>query len=122
MNKIRDRLVREKRANISLRIDEPDSEQDKITVAGRGELHLSVLIEAMRREGYEFSISKPRVIIKEVDGVQHEPLERVHIEVPEQYSGNVIEELSRRKGELQHLDTDEHGITMVLTGIRHFRH
>ena len=113
MNKLRARLEREKRANISLRIDFSDSEQDKITVAGRGELHLAVLIEAMRREDYEFSISKPKVIIKEVDGVKHEPLERVHIEVPEEYSGSVIEELSRRRGEMQHLDTDEHKITRM---------
>lgn len=113
MNKIRDRLEREKRANISLKIEESAGEQDKLTVAGRGELHLSVLIEAMRREGYEFSVSKPRVVVKVIDGVECEPIERVHIEVPEQYSGNVIEELSRRKGELQHLDTDEHGITSL---------
>jgi GTP-binding protein len=113
MNKIRDRLEREKRANISLRIEETPDEQDKMTVAGRGELHLAVLIEAMRREGYEFSISKPKVIIKEMNGEKYEPLERVRIEVPEQYSGNVIEELSRRRGEMQHLDTDEHGITTL---------
>ena len=113
MNKIRDRLEKEKRANISLRIEEVAGEQDKITVAGRGELHLSVLIEAMRREGYEFSVSKPRVIIKEIDGVKYEPMERVHIEVPEEFSGSVIEELSRRKGEMQHLDTDEHKITSM---------
>lgn len=113
MNKIRDRLEREKRANISLRISEEAGEQDKITVAGRGELHLSVLIEAMRREGYEFSVSKPKVIIREIDGVKCEPLERVHIEVPQEFSGAVIEELSRRKGEMQHLDTDEHGITTL---------
>lgn len=112
MNKIRDRLLREKRANISLRIHE-SADQDKITVAGRGELHLSVLIEAMRRENYEFSVSKPQVIIKEIDGVKHEPLERVHVEVPETYSGMVIEELSRRRGEMQHLDTDEHKITSL---------
>jgi GTP-binding protein len=113
MNKIRDRLLREKRANISLRIEENNDEQDKITVAGRGELHLSVLIEAMRREGYEFSVSKPNVIIKEIDGAKCEPIERVHIEVPEEYSGNVIEELSRRRGELQHLNTNEHAITSM---------
>lgn len=113
MNKIRDRLEKEKRANISLKIEEARGEQDKITVAGRGELHLSVLIETMRREGYEFSVSKPRVIIKEIDGVKNEPIERVHIEVPEAYSGTVIEELSRRRGEMQHLDTNEHGITRL---------
>ncbi len=113
MNKIRDRLEKEKRANISLRISESSGDQDKITVAGRGELHLSVLIEAMRREGYEFSVSKPRVIIKEVDGVKLEPIERVHIEVPEEFTGNIIEELSRRRGEMQHLDTNEHKITSM---------
>lgn len=113
MNKIRHRLEREKKANISLRITESKDEQDKITVAGRGELHLSVLIEAMRREDFEFSVSKPQVIIKEIDGVKHEPIERVHIEVPEEYSGSVIEELSKRRGELQHLHTNEHGITSI---------
>jgi GTP-binding protein len=113
MNKLRDRLEKEKRANISLKIEEAQGKQDAITVAGRGELHLSVLIEAMRREGYEFSVSKPRVILKEINGVKCEPIERVHIDVPAEYTGAVIEELSRRKGEMQHLDTDEHGITSL---------
>lgn len=113
MNKIRDRLEKEKRANISLRIEDDSGDQDKITVSGRGELHLAVLVEAMRREQYEFSISKPRVIIKEQNGEKYEPIERVHIEVPQDYSGTVIEELSRRKGELQLLDTDENGITAI---------
>jgi GTP-binding protein len=113
MNKIRARLEREKRSNISLRIEFSNEEQDKITVGGRGELHLAVLMEAMRRESYEFAVSKPKVILKEIDGVTNEPIERVNIEVPEQYSGMVIEELSRRKGELQHLNTDEHGITSL---------
>ena len=112
MNKIRARLEREKKANISLRIDDSTGD-DKITVAGRGELHLSVLIEAMRREGYEFSVSKPRVVTKQIDGGVHEPLERVHVEVPEEYSGTVIQELSCRRGELQLLDTDENGITAI---------
>ncbi len=110
MNKIRARLEKERKANISLKIED-SSDQDKITVAGRGELHLSVLIEAMRREGYEFSVSKPRVIVKEIAGVKHEPIERVHIEVPQEYSGTVIEELARRRGELQLLDTNENKIT-----------
>lgn len=113
MNKIRARLEKEKRANISLKIEESADEQDKITVAGRGELHLAVLIEAMRREDFEFSISKPRVILKEINGEKHEPLERVNVEVPEEYTGSVIEELSKRRGEMQHLDTDEHGITSM---------
>lgn len=112
MNKIRERLEKEKRANISLRIED-ESDQDKITISGRGELHLAVLIEAMRREQYEFSVSTPRVIIKEVDGVKLEPIERVHIEVPQEYSGTIIEELSRRRGEMQLLDTNEHGITSI---------
>lgn len=111
MNKLRDRLEKEKKANISLKIDETND--DKITVSGRGELHLAVLIEALRREGYEFSISKPRVIIKEINGEKHEPIERVSIEVPQEYSGSVIEELSKRKGEMQLLDTDEHGISSI---------
>ncbi|MBA2728248.1 MAG: translational GTPase TypA [Parachlamydiaceae bacterium] len=113
MNKIKARLEKEKRSNISLRIEFNDDEQDKITVAGRGELHLAVLMEAMRRENYEFSVSKPKVILKMVDGVKNEPIERVNVEVPEEYSGMVIEELSKRKGELQHLHTDEHGITSL---------
>lgn len=109
MNKIRDRLMKEKKANISLRIEESAEDQDKLTVAGRGELHLSVLIEAMRREGYEFSVSKPKVVMKG----DLEPMEKVHVEVPEEFSGTVIQELSQRKGEMQHLDTNEHGITTL---------
>jgi len=111
MNKIRERLDREKRANISYHITESPEDQKKITVAGRGELHLAVLLEAMRREGYEFCVSKPQVIIKQIDGVKQEPVDRVHVEVPEDYSGSVIEQLSRRKGEMQHLHTDPQGIT-----------
>ncbi len=113
MNKIRDRLMREKRANISLKIEEVPGRDDSIRVCGRGELHLSVLIETMRREGYEMAISKPKVITKVENGVVMEPLERVHIEVPEEYSGTVIEDLSRRKGELRSLITSEHGLTTM---------
>ena len=113
MNKIRERLMREKRANISLKIEEVEGRDDAIRVCGRGELHLSVLIETMRREGYEMAISKPKVIMKVENGVQMEPLERVHIEVPEAYSGTVIEDLSRRKGEMRSLSTSEHGLTTM---------
>ncbi|NGX41843.1 MAG: GTP-binding protein TypA/BipA [Chlamydiae bacterium] len=113
MNKIRERLEREKRANISYHIIESAADQRKITVAGRGELHLAVLLEAMRREGFEFCISKPRVIIKNIDGIKHEPIDRVYIEVPEGSSGGVIEQLSRRRGEMQHLHTDAQGITHI---------
>lgn len=109
MNKLKARLDKEKRSNISLRIECEDG-QDAVTVAGRGELHLAVLIEAMRRELYEFSISKPKVVLKIIDGEKQEPIERVQIDVPEEYSGLVIEELSKRKGELQQLQTDEHNI------------
>ncbi len=111
MNKIRERLLQEKKANISLRIEEAGS--DAITVSGRGELHLSVLVETMRREGYEMTLSKPRVIMKEDQGQKLEPVERVHIEVPSDYSGAVIEEMSRRKGEMQALDTNEHGLAHI---------
>lgn len=113
MNKLRERLMREKRANISLKIEEIPGRDDAIRVCGRGELHLAVLIEAMRREGYEMAISKPKVITKEVDGVVMEPMERVHVEVPEQFSGTVIEDLSRRKGEMRSLETSEHGLTTM---------
>ncbi len=113
MNKLRERLEKEKRANISLRIDLASKDQDSITVAGRGELHLAVLIEALRREGYELSISKPKVILKEENGKTFEPIERATIEVPEEYSGSIIEELSRRKGEMQNLSTSTEGVTTL---------
>ena len=71
------------------------------------------LIEAMRREGFEFSVSKPRVITKQIEGTMHEPFERVYIEVPEEYSGTVIEELSRRKGEMQKMSKNEHSIVSL---------
>lgn len=110
MNKLRERLLREKKANVSLRIE---MGEDTITVSGRGELHLAVLIEAMRREGYEMSVSKPRVILRETEGGKEEPIERAHVEVPQEFSGTVIEELSRRKGEMQHLHTNAFGITQM---------
>ncbi len=113
MNKLRDRLMKEKRANISLKIEEIAGRDDAIRVCGRGELHLAVLIEAMRREGYELAISKPKVITKEVDGVSMEPMERVHVEVPDSFSGTVIEDLSRKKGEMRSLETSEHGLTTM---------
>lgn len=113
MNKIRDRLDHERKANISLKIEEVASRDDAIRVCGRGELHLAVLIEAMRREDFEFVISKPQVIIKHVNGEPNEPMESVHIEVPQEFSGAVIEELSRRKGEMRSLSTNEHSITTI---------
>lgn len=114
MNKIRERLEKEKRANISLNITTDGNDPDKITVAGRGELHLAVLIEQMRREGYEFSISKPRVITYEENGTTMEPMEKIHVEVPQEYSGSVIEQLSKRKGEMQSLETTPEGMTRMV--------
>jgi GTP-binding protein len=113
MNKLRARLDHEKKANISLKIEDSKVRDEAVTISGRGELHLSVLIEAMRREDFEMTISKPQVVTKMIDGVKHEPIERVHVEVPEEYSGAVIEELSKRKGEMQSLNTNEHGLTAM---------
>ncbi|MBP9841962.1 MAG: translational GTPase TypA [Simkaniaceae bacterium] len=109
MNKIRERLEKEKRANISYIITESDD--GRITIAGRGELHLSIVLEAMRRENFEFCLSKPQVILKIVDGVKYEPISRVHIELPEEFAGGVIEHLAKRKGEMQNLHVDEQKIT-----------
>lgn len=96
---LRDRLFKETEKNLALRVEEAGSE-DKFNVYGRGVLHLSVLIETMRREGYELQVGKPRVIIKEIDGRQHEPMETLVVDVPEEYSGKVIELVTRRKGDL----------------------
>ena len=113
MNKIRDRLLKEKRANISYNVEEHYGKEDFVRVFGKGELHLAILIEAMRRENFEFSLSKPQVLIKEIEGVRNEPYEIVHIEVPEEYSGSVIEELNRRKGEMREMHTNEHSISTI---------
>ncbi len=112
-NKIKERLLKEQRSNISLRIEESRTSQEAMTVYGRGELQLSVLIEAMRREGIEMTVSKPQVIVKETGGVKYEPIERVYVETPEEFAGNIIEELSKRKAEMQHLETDANGITRI---------
>jgi GTP-binding protein len=113
MNKLRERLQREQRANISLAINAAE-DQEGITVAGRGELHLAVLIEQMRREGYEFSLSKPKVVTKEEEGKLQEPIERVHVEVPAAYAGSIIEQLSQRKAEMQSLENSPEGITYIV--------
>jgi len=96
---LRDRLFKELETNVSLRVSETDS-PDAFEVAGRGELHLSILIETMRREGYEFQVSRPRVIYKEIDGLLCEPIELLTIDVPEEYVGVVIEKLGSRKAEM----------------------
>ena len=103
---IRDRLFREIRSNVSLRVEETDT-QDTFKVSGRGELHLTILIETMRREGYEFCISRPEVLIKEINGKPHEPEEFVIVDIEETYLGNVMEALGKRKATLQNMAQKE---------------
>jgi GTP-binding protein len=105
---IKDRLDQELIHNVALRVEQGDS-PDKFKVSGRGELHLSVLIENMRREGYELGVSRPEVIQKVVDGEIHEPYEQVVIDVEEQHQGKVMEELGLRKGELTNMEPDGKG-------------
>ncbi|MBQ5996310.1 MAG: translational GTPase TypA, partial [Bacteroidales bacterium] len=101
---IKERLERELEKNIALRVSLTDS-SDAFTVYGRGILHLSVLIETMRREGYELQVGQPKVIIKTIDGRQCEPIEELNVDVPEESAGKVIEMVTRRKGELVQMDT-----------------
>ena len=96
---LRDRLMRELLKDVSLRVEEGES-ADTFKVAGRGEMHLSILIETMRREGYEFAVSMPHVLYKEIDGVKCEPIEHVYIDVPDDCVGAVVERLGSRKGEM----------------------
>ncbi len=117
INKIRERLLREKKANVTLKIEISEGAIDKITVAGRGELHLAVLLEALRRESFEFLVSKPQVIIKEIDGKKCEPIEIVHIEMPSEFSGVIIQELNNRKGEIKSLVTNDKNITKLIFSI-----
>ena len=109
---IRDRLFKELERNVSLRVKETDS-ADSFEVCGRGELHLSVLIETMSREGFELLVSRPKVIIKEIDGVKCEPMERLVVNVPDECIGNVIEKLGRRKAEMLNMEPAEVGHTKV---------
>ena len=109
---IRDRLFKELERNVSLRVKETDS-ADSFEVCGRGELHLSVLIETMRREGFELLVSRPKVIFKEIDGVKCEPIERLVVNVPDDCIGNVIEKLGRRKAEMINMEPAEAGHTKV---------
>ena len=109
---IRDRLFKELDRNVSLRVAETDS-PDSFEVSGRGELHLSVLIETMRREGFELLVSRPKVIIKEINGVKCEPIERLVVNVPDDCIGTVIEKLGRRKAEMINMEPAEAGHTKV---------
>ncbi len=105
---LRERLDRELKANVALRVA-PTDDDTIFEVSGRGELHLTILIENMRREGFELAVSRPRVVFKMVDGVRHEPFELLSIDVEEVNQGGVMEELGRRRGDLQNMDPDGKG-------------
>ena len=107
---LRDRLFKEVETNVSMRVEETES-TDTFKVSGRGELHLSILIETMRRQGYEFQVSRPKVITKMQDGVLLEPIELLIIEVPEEYVGSVMMKIGSRRGELENMGTREGGTT-----------
>ncbi len=107
---LRDRLFKEVETNVSMRVEETET-TDTFKVSGRGELHLSILIETMRRQGYEFQVSRPKVILRKIDGQIYEPIELLIVEVPQDYVGAVIEKLGARKAELINMDSREGGST-----------
>ena len=107
---LRDRLFKEVETNVSMRVEETES-TDTFKVSGRGELHLSILIETMRRQGYEFQVSRPKVITKVKDGVLYEPMELLIVEVPEEYVGSVMMKIGARRGELENMGTRDGGTT-----------
>ncbi|MDW8200688.1 MAG: translational GTPase TypA [Cyanobacteriota bacterium SKYGB_h_bin112] len=109
---VRDRLMRELETNVALRVEDTDS-PDRFLVSGRGELHLGILIETMRREGYEFQVSQPQVIYREVNGQPCEPYETLVLDVPEAAVGGCIERLGQRKGEMQDMQTGTNGRTQL---------
>ena len=109
---LRDRLYKELNTDVSLRVEDTDS-MDALKVSGRGELHLSILIETLRREGYEFQVSKPEVLFQEIDGKKCEPMEAVTIDVPEEFVGSVIEKLGGRKGEMTNMYPAKGGYTRL---------
>ncbi|MFD2366303.1 translational GTPase TypA [Pseudoduganella sp. GCM10020061] len=105
---LRDRLERELKSNVALRVA-PTDDDTVFEVSGRGELHLTILIENMRREGFELAVSRPRVVFKMIDGVRHEPYEMLSVDVEEANQGGVMEELGRRRGDLQNMESDGKG-------------
>ncbi len=109
---IRERLFKEVQTNVAMRVEETDS-ADTFKVSGRGELHLSILIETMRRQNYEFQVSRPKVIMKEIDGKLCEPMELLMIEVPDSYVGAIMEKIGSRKAELLNMGTRESGVTHI---------
>ncbi len=111
--KIEERLIRETQKDVSLRVEQATNES--FLVSGRGELHLGILIENMRREGFELEVSKPSVIIKEIDGVKYEPYEELQIEVPEDSVGSIIEQLGIRGGKMDNMSTFENQVRLLYT-------
>jgi GTP-binding protein len=109
---IRDRLKKELNHNVALRVQETDDET-VFEVSGRGELHLTILLENMRREGYELAVSRPRVVVKEINGEKHEPFEMLTVDVEDAHQGGVMEELGRRKGEMLNMSSDGMGRTRL---------
>ncbi|MCT4374343.1 translational GTPase TypA [Limosilactobacillus fermentum] len=107
------RLKSELHTDVSLRVDDTD-DPGAWTVSGRGELHLSILIETMRREGYELAVSRPQVIYREVDGVECEPFEEVQIDTPDEYTGSIIDSLSQRKGQMKNMEPSNNGQTRLI--------
>lgn len=114
--KIEERLRAQLQTDVSLRVENTDS-PDEWIVSGRGELHLSILIENMRREGFELQVSKPQVIIKEIDGVKCEPIERVQIDVPEEHTGSIMESIGARKGELLDMINNGNGQVRLIFNV-----
>jgi GTP-binding protein len=109
---LRDRLERELKSNVALRVA-PTTDDTIFEVSGRGELHLTILVENMRREGYELAVSRPRVVFKDIDGVRHEPVEMLTVDVEDGHQGAVMEELGKRKGDLQDMVSDGRGRTRL---------
>jgi GTP-binding protein len=109
---IRDRLQKELMVNVALRVEDTE-DTDVFRVSGRGELHLTILLENMRREGYELAVGKPRVVFKEIDGVKCEPYEILTVDLEDDHQGAVMEELGRRRGELQNMESDGNGRTRL---------
>ena len=115
-SKIEERLRSQLQTDVSLRVEDTDS-PDAWTVSGRGELHLSILIENMRREGFELQVSKPQVIVREIDGVKCEPIERVQVDVPEDCVGSIIESLGQRKGEMLDMINNGNGQVRIIFNV-----
>ncbi|MGQ5709117.1 translational GTPase TypA [Lactobacillus sp. PSON] len=110
--KLEDRLIRQTRTDVSLKV-EPTDQLNAWTVSGRGELHLSILVEELRREGFELQLSRPKVIYREIDGTMCEPYEAVQVDTPDEYVGSVIDSLSQRKGEMKNMESTGNGQTRL---------